>query len=86
MSKKRKRTAEQLARDEFEFMVRRVLAMATQYQEMLASHLAREEWDNELVRRMIATRETCLLLVETAMPVPTAATKAEAIEKSRAVH
>jgi hypothetical protein len=69
----RKRTAADIRRDEYEAMIRRCLALVGLYQEMLQSHLASNAFDMELVRRMLSIRETVLLLLEAAMPVPVAA-------------
>lgn len=69
----REPTAADIRRDEREAAVRRCLGLIELYQELAASLLASESWDAELVRRMISVRESCLLLIEAAMPVPVVA-------------
>jgi hypothetical protein len=57
------------------------------YSEMCETWLAAETFDAELVKRMLATRETVLLLIEAAMPLPLSAAELDQVAtESRAVH
>ena len=55
--------------------------------EMAESWLAAESYDAELVKRMLSTRETVLLLIESAMPLPLSAAELDEVTtESRAIH
>jgi hypothetical protein len=84
---KRKRTAAEQRRDDYEAMIRRCLSLIALYQEMAESWLAAETYDAEFVKRMLATRETVLLLIEEAMPLPLSAAELDQVAtESRAIH
>ena len=83
----RKRTAAEQRRDDYEAMIRRCLSLIALYQEMAESWLAGEHFDTELVKRMLAIRESVLALVEAAMPVPLSTAELDNVRtESRAVH
>lgn len=77
--KKHKRTPAEQRRDVREGQIRRVGLIAL-YEEMLESHLASDAFDVEFVKRMLGVRETVLLMIEAAMPVPTAAAKLDDVK------
>jgi hypothetical protein len=84
---KRKRSAAEQRSDVREAAIRRVLSLVELYAEMAETWLAAETYDAELVRRMLSTRETVLLLVEAAMPLPLSAAELDDVRtESRAVH
>jgi hypothetical protein len=70
-----------------EAAIRRVMSLIELYAEMAESWLAAETYDAEFVKRMLATRETVLLLIEAAMPLPLSATELDDVRtESRAIH
>jgi hypothetical protein len=84
---KRKRTAAEQRRDVREAAIRRVMSLIELYAEMAESWLAAETFDAELVKRMLATRESVLALIEAAMPLPLSAAELDDVRtESRAVH
>jgi hypothetical protein len=84
---KRQRTDAEQRRDVRERVVRRVLSLVELYAEMAESWLVTDTFDAELVRRMLSTRETVLLLIEAAMPLPLSAAELDDVRtESRAIH
>jgi hypothetical protein len=84
---KRERTSAEQRRDVRDAAVRRVLSLVELYSEMAESWLVTETYDAELVRRMLSTRETVLLLLESAMPLPLSAAELDDVRtESRAIH
>jgi hypothetical protein len=84
---KRKRTTLEQRRLTREAAIRRVLSLVELYSEMAESWLVAETFDAELVKRMLATRETVLLLIEAAMPLPLSTAELDAVAtESRAIH
>jgi hypothetical protein len=84
---KRKRTAAEQRRDDYEAMIRRCLSLIALYQEMAESWLAGEHFDAELCKRMLAVRESVLALVEASMPLPLSAAELDQVAtESRAIH
>ena len=70
-----------------EAAIRRVLSLVEVYAEMCESWLIAEAYDPEFVKRMLACRETVLLLIEAAMPLPLSAAELDDVRiESRAVH
>jgi hypothetical protein len=67
---KRERSTLEQRRDVRDAAIRRVLSLVDLYAEMAESWLIAETYDAELVKRMLHTRETVLLLIEAAMPLP----------------
>lgn len=84
---KRERTPREQRRDSRDAAIRRVLSLVELYAEMSESWLVSDDFDYELVRRMISTRESVLALIEAAMPMPLIERELDAVEtQSRAIH
>jgi len=84
---KRQRTALEQRRDAREAAIRRVMSLVELYAQMAESWLAADEFDTELVRRMLTTRESVLALMEAAMPMPLIDGELDDVRiESRAVH
>jgi phage gp46-like protein len=84
---KRKRTNAEQRRDTREAAIRRVMSLVELYAEMAESWLVAETFDAELVRRMLATRESVLALIEAAMPLPLIDGELDDVRtESRAIH
>jgi hypothetical protein len=84
---KHKRTPLEQRRDARDAAIRRCLSLVELYAEMSESWLAQETYDAELVKRMLSTRETVLLLLEAAMPLPLSPAELDdVVTESRAIH
>jgi hypothetical protein len=84
---KRKRSALEQRRDVRDAAIRRVMSLIELYAQMCETWLAAEAFDAKLVRRMLATRETVLALIEAAMPMPLIDGELDDVRtESRAVH
>jgi hypothetical protein len=82
-----KRSTAEQRRDVREAAIRRVMSLIELYAEMAESWLIAETFDAELVRRMLATRESVLALIEAVMPMPLINGELDEVQtQSRAVH
>jgi hypothetical protein len=86
MSRPKRSTTEQ-RRDVREAAIGRVMSLIELYAEMAESWLTQETFDTELVKRMLSTRETVLLLLDAAMPLPLSTAELDDVRtESRALH
>jgi hypothetical protein len=84
---KRKRSPLEQRREARAAAIRRVTGLIEAYAEMAETWLAADAFDEELVRRMLITRETVFALVECAMPTPLSDGELDDVRiESRAVH
>jgi hypothetical protein len=84
---KRKRATLEQRRDARAAAIRRVMSLVELYAQMAESWLAADEFDADLVRRMLITRESVLALIEAVMPMPLIDGEVDDVRiESRAVH
>jgi hypothetical protein len=84
---KRERTPLEQRSDARAAAIRRVMSLVELYAQMAETWLAADEFDEQLVRKMLITRESVLALMECAMPLPQSDGELEDVKlESRAVH